>query len=320
MSDWKPIVVGVDRSPESAWAAVMGWRIAQSAGTTCHLVHGTHEVTAIPISQLLRVDAGRLGQQLTARARRRLDEALQGSVPPQALDTLDVRLGRGVWALAHAVREHDAELLIVGGKHHSPPARWLGGSTAQHAVRFIDVPVLVTWAPRQAIRRILVAVDSSYAATPALHTGARYAELFAAELWAVHVVEPLPLIEELPIHMDDTAHERHAAERFEETVVAALGDTHVERLVRHGSPASEIAEVSAATNADLVVVGSHGKGWVDRVLSGSTTERLINRLPTSLLVVPVHPAPGESTVLRLAGAAPRARAGQPRTTAQPAVP
>jgi nucleotide-binding universal stress UspA family protein len=39
--------------------------------------------------------------------------------------------------------------------------------------------------------------------------------------------------------------------------------------------------------ADVLVVGSHGKGWAQRVLLGSVTERLINHLPTSLLVAPV---------------------------------
>jgi nucleotide-binding universal stress UspA family protein len=42
--------------------------------------------------------------------------------------------------------------------------------------------------------------------------------------------------------------------------------------------------------ADLLVVGSHGKGWAQRVLLGSVTERLINNLPTSLLVAPVGTA------------------------------
>ena len=319
MPEWKPIVVGVDASPESASAAVVGWRLAQAVGTECHLVHGTRELSSIPVSPLVHVDAVQLTQQLTARARRQLLEALRGSVPPEALDALDVRLGNGVWALAHAVEDYDAELVVVGGKRHSSPARWLGGSTAQHAVRFIDVPVWITWGPRQAIRRVLVAVDSSYAAPPTLQTAARYAELFGAELWAVHVVEPLPLIEELPIHLDESAYERHAVEYFEETLLAALGDTPVERMVRHGAPASEIAAVSATTNADLVVVGSHGKGWVDRVLIGSTTERLINHLPTSLLVVPVRATADESNVLRFSRASRRPHAKRSGNTPQPAM-
>jgi universal stress protein family protein len=37
-----------------------------------------------------------------------------------------------------------------------------------------------------------------------------------------------------------------------------------------------------------VVVGSHGKGWVERLLIGSVTERLLNQLPSSLLVVPAY--------------------------------
>ena len=35
------------------------------------------------------------------------------------------------------------------------------------------------------------------------------------------------------------------------------------------------------------MVGSHGKSWAERVLVGSVTERLLNHLPTSLVVVPV---------------------------------
>jgi nucleotide-binding universal stress UspA family protein len=41
-----------------------------------------------------------------------------------------------------------------------------------------------------------------------------------------------------------------------------------------------------AWQADLLVVGSHGRGWAERLLLGSVTERLLNHLPTSLLVVP----------------------------------
>jgi nucleotide-binding universal stress UspA family protein len=44
---------------------------------------------------------------------------------------------------------------------------------------------------------------------------------------------------------------------------------------------------AAAWRADVVVVGSHGKGWVDRLLIGSVTEDLLNNLPCAVLVVPV---------------------------------
>jgi nucleotide-binding universal stress UspA family protein len=50
--------------------------------------------------------------------------------------------------------------------------------------------------------------------------------------------------------------------------------------------------LSAATEGPpaIVVVGSHGFGWTQRWLLGSTTEELLSRLPASLVVVPCSPA------------------------------
>jgi nucleotide-binding universal stress UspA family protein len=45
--------------------------------------------------------------------------------------------------------------------------------------------------------------------------------------------------------------------------------------------------------AALLVLGTHGSGWVDRLLLGSTTEKVLARLPASLLVVPCVPHDGE---------------------------
>jgi nucleotide-binding universal stress UspA family protein len=60
----------------------------------------------------------------------------------------------------------------------------------------------------------------------------------------------------------------------------------VETILRRGAALEAIQREAADWRADLLVVGSHGKRWVTRALAGSVTERLINHLPTSLLVVP----------------------------------
>ncbi len=54
-----------------------------------------------------------------------------------------------------------------------------------------------------------------------------------------------------------------------------------------------IRREAAEWPADLLVVGSHGKGWGTRMLVGSVTEQLISYLPTSLLVVPTAVAAAE---------------------------
>ena len=43
---WNPIVVGVDDSPEAAWAAALGAGLAQITGTNCHLVHASRGVVS----------------------------------------------------------------------------------------------------------------------------------------------------------------------------------------------------------------------------------------------------------------------------------
>jgi hypothetical protein len=56
-------------------------------------------------------------------------------------------------------------------------------------------------------------------------------------------------------------------------------------MVREGVATDVIAQVVAERHADLLVVGSHGRGWVDRLLIGSATETLLSRLPCSMLIV-----------------------------------
>jgi nucleotide-binding universal stress UspA family protein len=143
------------------------------------------------------------------------------------------------------------------------------------------------------INRVLVAVDVSYAATPTVDEAKRYAHLFGAQLRIMHVIEPLPLIAALPIALDQNAYYRISEEQFNKKVSQLTHGTDADVVVRHGVADDTVAAEVEEWKADLLVVGSHGKGWVDRLLVGSTTERLLNHLPTSTLVVPV-PAPQDS--------------------------
>ena len=57
--------------------------------------------------------------------------------------------------------------------------------------------------------------------------------------------------------------------------------------VRHGHPVGEILKSADACAADLVVLGSHGKGRLQTFLLGSVAEQVLHRLRRSALVVPV---------------------------------
>jgi nucleotide-binding universal stress UspA family protein len=100
--------------------------------------------------------------------------------------------------LEAVVRETDATLLVLGGKHHSKLGRWLGGSTVQHVVRRLTVPLLVTAGEIRPHPRVMVAVDPSYAALPTARVAVAFARLLGSPLRALHVIDPPPAIAELP--------------------------------------------------------------------------------------------------------------------------
>jgi nucleotide-binding universal stress UspA family protein len=283
---WQPILVGVDASPEAAGAAAFACRIAERAGTTCQLVHATPDVLApaeVPQTEFYR-------HRLLDEARATMIAALAGAVPRQRLDTLTVRLGGAPRVLEQAATQLGAELIVLGGKHHSTLGRWFGGSTSLSLARTITVPLLVTADAPTAVRRVLAAVDLSGAARPTLTMAERYAALLGAELHALSVLEPLPVIPNVMEPYNTTDFYAMSEELLERDIWPLIRTPGVEKVVRYGGAVETILRETFDWQADLLVVGSHGRGWAERLLLGSVTERLLNHLPTSLLVVPTRGA------------------------------
>ncbi|KPK05524.1 MAG: hypothetical protein AMS20_06300 [Gemmatimonas sp. SG8_28] len=284
------VIVGVDATPAGALAAATGWTVARAAGVPCRVVHVTPTPSAAPRGGIEPAQPD-LIDGLIADARSHVVDALSGHVPDDVLQTIEVLVGNPAWELRRVVADTSAGLLVLGGKHHAPPVRWFGGSTAHNAVRTIDVPVLVAAAPVQRFSRVLVAIDLSETAEQTLTQAHAFAAMFDAALRVLTVVEPMPAIPDVGVQSDVGEHYRLAETETRRLVDTIAGTDRTEIRVDSGSPARTIADEAAAWEADLVVVGSHGKGWVDRVLLGSTTERLLNRLPCSTLVIPAHGPP-----------------------------
>jgi nucleotide-binding universal stress UspA family protein len=157
---------------------------------------------------------------------------------------------------------------------------------------------------------VLVGIDLSQSAEKALSTGKRIAKLYDARLRVIHTVEPFPLLRSLSFAFDEAAYCQASEDVFETVVSDALDNTSAERVVRRGVPSKVLGEECTAWDADLLVVGTHGRGLIERTLIGSTTNKLLNDLPTSLLVVPCgKPYPTETnprmpTTLRTRVSAP----------------
>ena len=285
--DWLPIVVGVDGSTESVQAAELGSSIAARAGVACRLVHAVPDYWMAMTPPETPVDRETLVNAAVDHARSVIGQSLLGSVAPAALDTLEVRVGRGPLVLDEVAHEVQAGVVVLGGKRRRALTR-IGGSTVTHMVRLGQFPVLATDGVSRDIKRILVAVDLSYAAAPAIKVARRWAALLRAELRVLHCVEPVPIVPGLRTRAPDDEIFRSSERSVLREITPLFEGQAADIVIRRGRAAGAITAEARQWHADLVVVGSHGRGWVDRLLIGSTSERLLNVLPANVLVIPVH--------------------------------
>lgn len=284
---WQPIIAAVDGSAESLRAASLAWRIAKAADTRCVLVHAVPDVW-VPGALSPLVNSAEAFDLVVKHLQHLLALELSAEIPDAVRHGLVARPGRPVDVLNDVAREYGAGLIVVGGRRHGALARGLGGSTAHNLVRTAAAPVLVVEATSRPPAHVLAATDLSAAASATLSAARQYADLFEAQLGVLHVVEFGAASQTIPLTLDLELLEHSSREELERVIeLEGLQIAPPDRLIRRGRADEAIAEAAAAWHADLVVVGSHGRGWVDRLLIGSTTERLLNRLPASLLVVPI---------------------------------
>src|SRR4051812_43398594 len=142
------------------------------------------------------------------------------------------------------------------------------------------------------IRRILVPTDFSDCALPAVRYAAELADKFAAELILLHVVPDAVLalpdaVMPTPVPTADLHELMEAGKSGLANLIAAekLESRHPRPEVRIGAPPTEIVAAAKDLRADLVCVGTHGRGGLARVILGSVAEMVVRQAPCPVLTV-----------------------------------
>lgn len=139
--------------------------------------------------------------------------------------------------------------------------------------------------------RILVPTDGSDATTRAVEEAVDLAAAHGATIHALYVLNTasfasIPTESSVEGVSDMLEREGNAALDEVETV-ATERSVPVERIQLDGSPAREIVRYAEEADCDLIVMGTHGRGGIDRLLLGSVAERVVRSSNVPVLTVRV---------------------------------
>jgi nucleotide-binding universal stress UspA family protein len=141
------------------------------------------------------------------------------------------------------------------------------------------------------IKRILYATDLSPISEPAWQEAREFGRLFDAEILLVHVVPlvMLPLEGYFPPQMYDELVQgarREAEAGFDRLLASVVGSGLKTRIrLEDGAPAERILAVANEEQADVVIVGTHGRAGLQRAILGSVADRLVRQAPCPVLTV-----------------------------------
>lgn len=185
----------------------------------------------------------------------------------------------------------DADLIVMGTHGRRGLNRLFVGSVTEAVMRQAPCPVLAVRsgnAPSAEVNTLLVPLDLSEQSLYAWEYGRRLARAYDARLTLLHVTD----VELLPSMTGTSSYVPHVS-----TELAAWTRDEAEQLVKDaqddgiaatyvlasGDPSNVICQ--QATRADLVVMTSHGRVGLDRLLLGSVAETVMRQAPCPVLVV-----------------------------------
>lgn len=141
------------------------------------------------------------------------------------------------------------------------------------------------------MKRILCPTDFSEASAAAERLAVTMARSLGSELVLLHVASETPLWREsvamAQVRAVFEAQRKWAADTLAARCAGPAGQGVSARwLLKTGVPWQEIVQAAAAEGAEMIVMGTHGRTGLDRLLVGSVTERVVRQAPCPVLTVP----------------------------------
>lgn len=296
------LIIGWDPQDKQQVALTWGWWLARELPAQVEVVSVVPPLPGGPGLLTGKADLTALDRE---RKEERAEMAREGAVQITgrgSAPSLEIRVGQPARELKARGDEVEGSVLVVGSGNR----KWfeaLTGTTADRLLRLSARPVFVAkGSVPEGIGRILAPVDLSSQSESVVKEAARWAQGLEAELLLFH----LPRREwsaafmagevshRDPAAMEDPERARSRAFTALEELAEGVRSEYPELSVRvevgedGGLAADGILARLESGQVGLLVTGTHGVGFLDRMILGSVAESVIQRAPCPVLVVPAQ--------------------------------
>lgn len=297
----RTVLCPTDFSDVSARAETYAAALARHYDASLHLLHVDPPMPVMAPYGEIPVDARMFEEQREVAI---ADLAAAGERARQQGISVEVTMrgGQPAREILAVAASTGADLLVIGTHGRGGVEHLLLGSVAEKIMRKAACPVLVVPPgahPEGGVRftRILCPIDGSAVSQQALTYALSLARETDGHVTLLAVVEPVPAAGEfgaIDVEEYRKAGEAHAQRLLREAVPDEVRQwCRIDERVAVGKPSERILDAAAVEHADVIVMGVRGRGAIDLLAFGSTTNEVIRRAACPVLAVhPIAPLPG----------------------------
>ena len=171
-----------------------------------------------------------------------------------------------------------------------------------HQVYDLKIPaILIRNMKTNKVKKVLIALDYDPTSQKVAEEGFSLAKAMNAEVILLHVIsDPIyyysteysPIMgftgymDTDPLQLDSIEGLKKASQYFLDKSKHHLGDNTIKTLVKEGDFAESILKTAKDLHADIIVMGSHSRKWLEDIVMGSVTEKVLHRTSMPLFIIP----------------------------------
>ncbi len=137
----------------------------------------------------------------------------------------------------------------------------------------------------------MIAIDYDQTAQKVAEKGFSIAKAMNAEIILLHVISKPVLyynayMATVPLEIKNEAERKTVAQKFLDKTKKDLGEENEQTRVIEGDTAESILESAKNLKADIIVLGTHSRKWLENILMGSVAEKVLKNTTLPLFIIP----------------------------------